>query len=314
MEGSDRAQAVARARLVEPWQALKMAAASALAAPLDDPLWLDRVLATLQRSRDLTAEDVDAALYLMLQTATHDFDRYSACHALFCVVIADLSSEHLGWPREEVDTLGRAALTMNVGMQSLQDAMARQLGPLTEEQKRLVDEHPALSAQMLGGAGVDDALWLEVVRRHHHPGDPDAGPEAAQRLAQLLQRIDVFTAKLSRRKSRTAASATVAARDACLDASGRPDALGVTMLRVLGLYPPGSYVQLSNGEIGVVTRRGSKAHTPLVACLRRVDGALLSSPTLRDTGAREFGIRKSLSADEVRIGLNHERTLAAWWA
>jgi hypothetical protein len=77
-----------------------------------------------------------------------------------------------------------------------------------------------------------------------------------QRLAQLLQRIDVFTAKLSRRRTRPGSNATVEARDACLDPSGLPDATGATMLRVLGLYPPGSFVRLASGE-----RRNRRRHS-----------------------------------------------------
>ena len=103
----------------------------------------------------------------------------------------------------------------------------------------------------------------------------------------------------------------MAARDACLDKSGFPDPTGATMLRVLGLYPPGSYVRLVNGEICVVVRRGDKAHTPFVACVRREDGAMLSQPVARDTGSSRYAVRNSLSADETKVRLDHRRALAA---
>jgi hypothetical protein len=115
----------------------------------------------------------------------------------------------------------------------------------------------------------------------------------------------------TKRKTRPGSTATVAARDACLDTSGLPDATGATMLRVLGLYPPGSFVRLVNGEIGVVIRRGDKAHTPAVAWVRRGDGGMINPPMVRDTVNRLHTVQRSLAADQVKIRLDHERVVGA---
>ena len=142
-------------------------------------------------------------------------------------------------------------------------------------------------------------------------GEASDPPSAPQRLAQLLHRIDVFTAKLSRRRTRPGSTATVAARDACLDASGLPDATGATLLRVLGLYPPGSFVRLANGEIGIVIRRGEKAHTPQVACVRSFDGSLIANPILRETASAGHAIQRSLAPADVRMRLDHAKVVGA---
>jgi len=254
------------------------------------------------------------ALYMMLQTATNDADNYSTNHALFCAVVADLCAAYFGWPEAEAVAVQNAALTMNVAMLLMQNSLAQQSDSLSPAQKLGIEDHPSKGVELLKTAGVDDALWLEIVRRHHRPVDEGESCDPLtppQRLAQLLQRIDVFTAKLSKRKTRAGSTATVAARDACLDTSGLPDATGATMLRVLGLYPPGSFVRLTSGEIGVVVRRGDKAHTPVVACVRRRDGGLISQPIVRDTSSRLHGVQRSLSADEARIRLDHERVVGA---
>lgn len=83
------------------------------------------------------------------------------------------------------------------------------------------------------------------------------------------------------------------------------------MLRVLELYPPGSFVRLASGEIGVVIRRGGKAPNPLVACVRRADGGVISQPIVRDTSERLHAVQRSLSTDEVKIRLDHERVVGA---
>lgn len=311
---AERATAGARAVRVESWQAIKKSFAFALAADDYGTAWLDRLSRSASRIQELTAQDPDVALYMMLQTATNDADNYSASHSMFCAVVADLCSAHFEWPEAEAVAVQNAALTMNVGMLLMQNSMAQQGESLSPAQKLRVEDHPAKSVDLLKNAGVDDPLWLEAVRRHHRPIDEGESADPLtppQRLAQLLQRIDVFTAKLSKRKTRPGASATVAARDACLDTSGLPDATGATMLRVLGLYPPGSFVRLASGEIGVVIRRGDKAHTPVVASVRRGDGGMLNQPVARDTSNVLHSVQRSLSADEAKIRLDHERIVGA---
>lgn len=308
------ATAAEKVALVERWEATKKSLAFALAADDYSASWLDRLCKLGIRIRDLARQDPDVALYLMLQTAVNDVDNYSASHSMYCAVVADLCSSYLEWPEPEADALRCAALTMNLGMLSVQNAMAVQAEPVTSAQKSCIEAHAEKSVELLKSAAVDDPLWLETVRRHHRPvGDGESADPLmpAQRMAQLLQRIDVFTAKLSRRKARPGSSATVAARDACLDKSGLPDATGATMLRVLGLYPPGSFVRLVNGDFAVVVRRGEKAHTPVVAPVRRADGGVVGQAVAVDTRLRENAVQRSLSADEVKIRLDHARIVVA---
>ena len=311
---TERASADARVVRVDAWQGLKKSVAFALAADDHGAAWLDRLARSASRIRELTAEDPDVALYMMLQTAMNDADNYSASHSIFCAVLADLCAAYFEWPEAEAVAVQNAALTMNVGMLQMQNSMAQQTEPVSPSQKLRIEEHPVKSIELLESAGVDDPLWLEVVRRHHRPVDEGESVDPLtppQRLARLLQRIDVFTAKLSKRKTRPGSTATVAARDACLDTTGLPDATGATMLRVLGLYPPGSFVCLASGEIGVVIRRGDRAHTPVVASVRRGDGGMFNRPVLRDSSDVVHAVQRSLSAAEAKIRLDHERIVGA---
>lgn len=300
--------------LAGAWQDVMMNFALLMKAFRPEAAWLERLEHTSERVRALLAQDADVALYVMLQEATSEVEHYSAHHALFCAIVSSLCSAWFDWPAEERQALFSSALTMNLGMLSIQDSMARQSGALSADQRKRVDEHAAHGVELLRSAGVADKLWLDIVLRHHKPiaaGDPSDPIQAAQRLAQLLHRVDVFTAKLSRRENRAATSPTIAARDACLDGSGIPDAIGATIIRVLGLYPPGSFVRLVSGELAVVTRRGSKAHTPIVACLRRANGTTYGHPHRRDTSEMAYAVQRATVAAEVKLFINHERVLAA---
>lgn len=271
--------------------------------------WVQGLRAMAAALVDLQGQDPDVALYLLLQGAAHEVDSYSARHALACAVVADLAAAWLEWTDEEREAARLAALSMNISMTAMQDTLAQQVGEPTEDDRRHIADHPAASAELLREAGVDDLLWLQAVR-HHHRATESGSAGRADRVAELLRRVDVYTAKLSRRRTRDAASPALAARDACLGPAGVPDAVGATMLRVLGLYPPGTFVALASGEVGVVVRRGDKAHTPMVAALRRADGGVYMPPVCRDTSLRTHAVTRGLRATAVRVRVNPLRTLA----
>jgi hypothetical protein len=296
---------------IDAWDGCKRVLGALLRDPNVDSDWIARLADSESRARTLAKRDPDLALYLLLQTAAHEVDRYSTHHVLLCAVICELCAQQLGWPDGECDTLVRAALTMNLSMAGTQDALARQTGPLSPAQRQEIGSHAERSAELLQAAGVGDALWLDVVRQHHAVRQDLPEADAAGRLADLLRRVDVYTAKLSRRASRDPVSPAIAARDVCMSADGQPDQVGATLLRVLGLYPPGSFVLLKNGEIGVVVKRGGKAHTPIVALLRRADGGLYAPPVRRDTATSTASVLRGVRLAEVKVRMNHERVLAS---
>jgi hypothetical protein len=249
---------------------------------------------------------------VLIEATGSNVDHYSAQHAMTCLVIAELAAEWMEWPQEEMRALALAALSMNLSITALQDSLAKQSAALSDGQRESVATHAASSADLLVQAGVTDPLWLHVVRHHHAVATADEiqASDAGPRLAELLRRVDIYSAKLSRRGSRQSVTPAMAARDACLDASGHPDSIGATLLRVVGLYPPGTFVELANGEAAVVIVRGAKAHTPIVASMRRKDGGLLMQPVRRDTLRVGFAVTRGVEPSRMKVLLNHRRILS----
>lgn len=304
---------LASAEAVEGWNQLCRQMGVLLRRAEPDVAWLAQLHTVTHACRALARRDVDAALYLLLQLGTAGGGRYSTCHAMLCALICELCSDGLGWTPEETTSLTQAAFTMNLSMTELQDALVNQPSPLTAAQRAQVDSHSLRSAGLLEAAGVDDALWLEVVRLHHvqDAETVEACANAGTRLAELLHRIDVYTAKLSGRVGREPKSPAIAARDTCLGVDGKPDHVGSVLLRTLGLYPPGCFVQLANGDFGVVVERGSKAHTPSVAALRREDGWMYNLPKLRRASESEHAVRHGVTGSAVNVRCDHVRILNA---
>jgi hypothetical protein len=96
----------------------------------------------------------------------------------------------------------------------------------------------------------------------------------------------------------------------CIGADGRPDLFGQALIKALGLYPPGSFVELNSGELGVVVSRGKRANLPLVASLITSTGAPLGEPILRDTSLPRFAVKTSVNRTRIKVRPAHARLIA----
>lgn len=245
----------------------------------------------------------DKVLLTLVEFASAEIHQYSSTHALLVAALSHLGSmqiEH--WDDAMRRAVRLAALTMNISMTDLQDALSQQTTSLTADQKAQIASHPTRSEELLRSLGCSDALWLESVRRHHEaaPGKLTARQPASQ-LARMIQRADVFASRISPRKSRAALPASAAAQVAYLDEAHNPDEAGSALIKAVGIYPPGCWVGLSNGELAMVLKRGEKAHCPIVAALVGQDGLPLTMPKLRDTQHAPFGISVSLPPEKIRF-------------
>lgn len=301
------------AALPEQWEDF----ASSLDAALRDARpggdWLVRVGEVHERARKLAARRLDASLYYLIYSAGHSTERYAAHHALLTMAVCEHAASLLGWDEARCDTVGRAAMTMNVAMVRLQDLLAQSDLKPTPDMRAAIDAHAAFGAEMLKSSGVTDAVWLDAVRWHHDNSEAAVALEdlnPARQAARLIRRVDIFTAKLSRRKTRVPMSPVQAAKEACLGANGTPDAIGGALLKAVGLYPPGSFVELATGELAVVVSRGRRANLPIVASLVTPSGTPMGEPALRDTVDPRFSVRGAIGVAAVKVRPVHARVLA----
>ncbi len=298
---------------------------------VDTPNWLDlqvqgnRVLRDLNTANfpdDLESlhtrldrwsrRNPDGALFAMFHLAATEFDLYSATHAMLVSVVCGLAArEVLEWPERDQTTLCKAALTMNVGMTSLQDTLAGQRELPTSDQRQRIHQHPQRSAELLKKMGLHDPDWLEAIRDHHSTGPGALSSRTlAQRMARLIQRADMFAARLAPRASRRPDPAAAAMQACYFDENRQIDEAGAALIKAVGVYSPGSLVRLANNETGVVVRRGANTTTPRVAVLVNRDGFATGEHVARDTGLREFRIVAGVARHECKVQFNLERMLA----
>jgi HD-GYP domain-containing protein (c-di-GMP phosphodiesterase class II) len=299
--------------LAEQWSDVVLVLDAALRDAGAGGAWLARAQSAHERALKLAERRLDASLYHLIYTAGHSMEHYSCHHALLCLVIVRQVAATLGWDAATIARLGLAALTMNASMRRLQDLLAVGERPLNAEMRAAIDTHAERSAQMLQAAGLDDAVCEGIVRAHHDDRLRDVALDRldpVQQGARALRRVDVFAAKLSRRATRAPMSPVQAAREACLGADGTPDPIGAALLKSVGLYPPGSFVALANGELGIVIARGRRANLPIVAALVGSNGSALGVPVVRDAIEPRFAVKSALPSSAVKVRPSHEQLMA----
>jgi hypothetical protein len=195
---------------------------------------------------------------------------------------------------------------MNVGMARAQDSLAMQNGIPSDTQRMLIREHPRLGVGILRTMGMVDEDALDIVRWHH---EPDASAAMADNLQSrhMLRVADIFVAKLAARKTRLAMSPLGAARSIVLDATGTAPVLASALATAVGFYPPGTYVQLVNGEKAVVVARGTRAHEAHVVSIVSPGGMPLVQYLYRDIRESRYAIRSPVNTEKIKVTVNFEK-------
>ena len=281
----------AASELPKLWERSIDRAAQVLASPVK-PGYADALEAVAEPLMELVEREPDLAIFHVLRQHGNRHAQYGVNHAIHCGIAAFLAARRMEWQGPVLQRAFKAALTMNLSMLELQGELATQLTPLTDEQRAAIRSHPLRSVDMLRLGGVGDAEWLQAVAEHHEAPDGSGYPHGRRSiapLAALLQRCDIYTAKLSPRRSREALAADAAAARG-LYAASQTDPLNATvstaLIKEFGLYPPGCFVRLASGETGVVVRRGPQAHLPQVLLLNSHPGP----PIRRDTADKQYAI------------------------
>jgi len=269
---------------------------------------LERVQHDLDR---FTQRNPDGTLFAVIHLAGSEMRHYSATHAMLVCVICSLAARDvLKWSATDMAAMARAALSMNIGMTELQDRLALQKLPPSQEQLQRIDNHAPRAVDMLQQMGVSNALWLEVVLNHRGvPPGRLAGRSDSQRIARLIQRADMFAARMSPRASRRPETPGAAMQACYFDENRQIDEAGAAIIKAVGIYSPGTFVKLASNEVAVVIKRGLKTTMPKVAVLINRQGMATGEPILRDTSTPEFRIVASVPYREVKVNHNLERLL-----
>jgi putative nucleotidyltransferase with HDIG domain len=141
-------------------------------------------------------------------------DRYTAGHSAAVAIYARDIAARLSLPARQQQLAHLCGLVHDIGKVGLPPGLLEKPGPLTCEERRLMEEHPVIGQRIL--ANVEDYDEIALIVRHHHEridgtGYPDElSAEEIPLLSRIIAVADAYDAMTSDRPYRDAMPSHVA--------------------------------------------------------------------------------------------------------
>ncbi|MBD3670679.1 MAG: HD domain-containing protein [Gammaproteobacteria bacterium] len=239
----------------------------------------------------------------------HRFDEkpYSVTHSIHTAIISSVLAQHHGHDDGEQLRVVCAALTANLGMLDLHDTLENQAGPLSEEQQEKLRRHPVESEQLLEKNVTTDELWLQMVRQHHERLDGSGYPDGLQgdaitHGARIIALADRYSAMVQAHAHKPAEIPGQVLKQLYAEKGNLMDeSLCQRLIHVLGVYPPGSFVRLKNGETALVIKHSTEPgqHWPLVSSFKGRDRNIYINPLNHDSNLPDYAIECMVGQEKL---------------
>jgi len=256
---------------------------------------------TIDEVVDSMIDNPDA---LMWVARLDEDERDASSHGLKVALYLVALGRHLGLPRRELAHLAAIGMLADVGKALLPQALLDKPGMLTPAEHNVVKEHVRLGLEALRRDMRLPRAVEEGIAQHHERLDGTGYPKGLRgdeigihgRMAAIA---DSFAALVA---IRTYANAS-APQDALMNlyewaGTSFDEALVEQFVQAVGLFPVGSLVELSTGEVAVVlTHNRVRRLEPRVMVLTGPDKAPSAAPFERDL----LATAKDRERGQVRI-------------
>lgn len=202
-------------------------------------------------------------------------NQYTAEHCVNVGIQAMALGRHLGIATKHIELLGLCGMLHDVGKMNLDQDVLNKPGSLTSEEARHVQLHPVMGRDQLSKDPKVPKEVINVAYSHHERIDGLGYPQKlpASRLDFYIRAItivDAYDAMTSNRCYSAGKCSAHALKTLYNDIGTQFDeSLVIKFIECIGLYPPGSLVEMNSGEVGVVLSVDPlRRLSPKVALLR----------------------------------------------
>lgn len=228
-------------------------------------------------------------------TSLHTAEGYLFHHSVNVAILAGILGLSKGYNRQQMEELGVGALLFDIGMTQIPREVWNKEGPLTEDERKLLNMHTEKGFDLLRNRFDISLLSAHCALQHHERYDGAGYPRAIREhdiheYAQIVAIADVFDALTSARPHRGRFKPSEAIE--YLFGSGHAQfdlELVQLFCRHICLYPVSATVILNSGQIGVVSANyPGSVQRPVLRIVREGDGKEVHAPY-------ELDLRKHLN-------------------
>ncbi|MBW4935351.1 HD-GYP domain-containing protein [Marinobacter sp. F4206] len=220
---------------------------------------------------------------LLLLTKIKNQDEYTAEHCINVSILSAAFGKHLGLLEGEIRNLALCGLLHDVGKVKIPDEVLNKPGALTPSEFQVMRGHTTHGRTILMGTSQSLNTAVDVAYSHHERVDGQGYPRGLKArqipyFAKIVGLVDTYDAITSNRVYDTGRASMQALeiihkhRDSQFDRE-----LAEAFIQMIGVYPPGSIVEMLNGEVAIVveTHRKHKLK-PKVLLVREVDKTVMT--------------------------------------
>ncbi|MCB1705094.1 MAG: HD-GYP domain-containing protein [Halioglobus sp.] len=264
---------------------------------------------------DSISRNPDACLWV---SRLKDHDQYTYHHALSTSMWAVSLGRQLGLPRRDLRSLAMGCMLMDIGKLRVDPGLLQADRKLTADEAAEVSRHVSHGLAILDECGILNQDVIDIVAHHHERFDGSGYPKGLARdrippFARIAGIVDTYDAVTSNRSYAKAVSPSEAikllyqSRDQEFQAE-----LVEAFIQAVGIYPAGTLVELSSGEVGVVVAeyRTRRLRPKVMLLLDASKHELETTPVVDlqhfspGDGAPPPSIKKSLEPEAYGIDLS----------
>jgi hypothetical protein len=181
----------------------------------------------------------------------------------------------LGYYGEELHRLALTGLVHDIGLFTVPNTLISKSGRLTQEERALIEQHPEFGYRVIEQCGPDYHWLAQLIRQVHERFNGQGYPNRLKgreinEMALICGVVDVFDALVSERPYRRRLLPHLALKELLVaERATFPREILKALVEQLSMYPLGTIVRLTTGDVGVVAKVNSRY--PLRPVVR-VDG------------------------------------------
>tara|TARA_B100001109_G_C18865005_1_gene476701 strand:+ start:18297 stop:19583 length:1287 start_codon:yes stop_codon:yes gene_type:complete len=185
-------------------------------------------------------------------------DEYTAEHSVNVSLLAISLGHHLDLAPYELENLGICGLMHDIGKMKVPDEILNKPGRLTAEEFEEMARHTTYARQMLMGRSDIYPGAVDVAWTHHERLDGSGYPRGIDStklslFTRIVSVVDAYDAMTSDRVYKAGMSSLEAMKILNKNAGTQFDPEVVKkFIAMIGLYPPGYLLQMTNGEVGII--------------------------------------------------------------
>ena len=231
---------------------------------------LDDIFANVERGEGLDMARIKQAVEPMIDSISRNpdaciwlarmkqEDKYTYQHSLGASIWAVALGRQLGLPKSDLRSLAIGGLLFDTGKLQLDKELLAANRPLTEDEFEAVKSHVHLGVESIKMSGILNSDVIDMVSYHHERHDGSGYPEGLKGdripiFARIAAIVDCYDAITSHRSYARATSPSIAIKKLYewKDIDFQAE-LVEEFIQAVGIYPAGTLVELSSGEVAVV--------------------------------------------------------------